>query len=303
LTRYRYLHLDVFAAAALEGNQLAVVFEAQALAPAVMQAIAREMAFSETVFVVPGESAGAVARLRIFTPGRELPMAGHPTIGSAFALVHDRHITAPSSPVILDLGIGPTRLDLDWKDGHLAFAWMTQPAPVFGPIVPAQAAVAAALGLTGDDIARTGLPVQSVSCALPYLFVPLATREAVDRAWLDQHALTRLSQETGVDEQGVFVFSTEPVDPDVTTYSRMFAPGFGIPEDPATGSASGPLGCYLVQHGVVAPAAPARMLNLQGVKMQRPSRIAIAIDGEAGRITGVRVGGTSIVVAAGTLFL
>jgi trans-2,3-dihydro-3-hydroxyanthranilate isomerase len=227
----------------------------------------------------------------------------HPTIGSAFALVHEGHVPRGQRETVVGLGVGPTRLELEWQDGELAFAWMSQPLPRFGPVVGDSGEVAAALGVEAEDIARTGLPVQSISCGVPFLFVPLASRAAVDRSWLDARGLARLCRATGIDEQGVFVFSLEPVDADVTAYSRMFAPSLGVAEDPATGSASGPLGCYLVQHRAVTPDAQAHMLNLQGVRMRRPSRIAIAIEGSPDRVTSVRIGGSSVLVAEGALIV
>lgn len=300
---YRYLHLDVFTDRRLEGNQLAVVFDAADVPDPVMQTVAREMAFSETVFVVPPATRDAVARLRIFTPGRELPMAGHPTIGSAFALAHDGRLAAGRPDAVVDLGVGPTKLELEWEATRLSFAWMSQPLPEFGPVVDA-APVAEALGLAREEIVSTQLPAQVVSCGVPYLLVPVATRAAVDRAWTGLSAIERLTRTAGVTALNLFVFSLERGTPDADVYSRMFGPVFGIAEDPATGSAAGPLGSYLVRHGSVpAGVAPSRIVNLQGVKMQRPSRIVIAIDGTAHAITRVRIGGTSVLVAEGTLFL
>lgn len=297
-----FLHLDVFTSARLEGNQLAVVFDGQHLSPDTMQAVAREMAFSETVFVLDPVADGSTARLRIFTPARELPMAGHPTIGSAFALAYRQRVRAPLARMVLDLGVGPTPVDLDWQAEELAFAWMTQPLPRFGPPILDVAAVATALGLAVADIATTS-PVQSVTCGVPFLLVPLATHEAVDRAWLDAARLGALCARTGIQEQGVFVFSTDTPDPSATAYSRMFAPSLGVAEDPATGSASGPLGCYLVRHRLVDEAAQARMVSLQGVRMLRPSRITMAIEGSADDISRVRIGGASVLVGEGRLHL
>jgi trans-2,3-dihydro-3-hydroxyanthranilate isomerase len=244
-------------------------------------------------------------------------MAGHPTIGSAFALAHEGRLAAGQRETVVGLGVGPTRLELEWRpapprpgadagDGpreELAFAWMTQGLPQFGSTVVAPDVAARALGLAADEVARTGLPVQSVSCGLPFLFVPVATREAVDRAWLERQGLSELTRAAGIAEQGVFIFSLERAGDDATAYSRMFAPSLGVSEDPATGSASGPLGCYLVRHRAVDAAAQSRMVSLQGVKMRRPSRIVISIAGSPDRITSVRIGGTSVLTAEGTLYL
>ncbi|MBE3134722.1 MAG: PhzF family phenazine biosynthesis protein, partial [Acidobacteria bacterium] len=139
------------------------------------------------------------------------------------------------------------------------------------------------------------------SCGVPFLMVPLATRAAVDAAGLDRGGLGRLCQVLGVASVEVFLFSTEPAGDDATAYSRMFAPGLGVSEDPATGAASGPLGCYLVRHGLVAPGDAERIVSLQGVQMGRPSRIHIAIEGTAADITRVRVGGEAVYVGEGTV--
>jgi trans-2,3-dihydro-3-hydroxyanthranilate isomerase len=259
------------------------------------------MAFSETTFVLPAEDPQTDVRMRIFTPAAEMPMAGHPTIGSMFALAHEGRIAAGSRRWVFGLGIGPVPVDLEWQSGNLSFAWMTQRTPAFGPPIGHLADVAAAIGLAEEEIRSTGLPVQEVSCGAPFLLVPIRTRAAVDRARPDSGALAGLAGRLGSSHLGVFLFSTAAADDDADAYSRMFAPGLGIPEDPATGAASGPLGSYLVTHGLVPPARAGAMVNRQGVRMGRPSRIQIAIDGEPGAIVRVRVGGTAVLVGEGTL--
>jgi len=149
----------------------------------------------------------------------------------------------------------------------------------------------------------TGLPVQPVSCGVPYLMIPLATRGAVDSASFDPAAFESFWNEADTGELAVFLFSTEPGADNATAYSRMFAPNIGIPEDPATGSASGPLGCYLVRHKVVAAARAGSMLSLQGAKMGRPSYIHIDIGGDDKAITSVRVGGESVLAGEAILYV
>jgi trans-2,3-dihydro-3-hydroxyanthranilate isomerase len=336
----RYLHLDVFTDRPFEGNQLAVFPEPRGLTPAQMQTIAREMNFSESTFIFPPEKGGDF-RMRIFTPGEELPMAGHPTIGSTFALAAEGAIAPGRPEFVFELGIGPTPVSLEWGEAGLSFAWMTQPLPAFGAIVTDRAAFATAVGLKDADLAP-GLPVQTVSCGVPFLFAPIATRRAVDSLVIDRKALARSCAGAGLDELPVFFFTTEPADAagtkagatesacgprdeagppadsesssaaargggapravkKETVYSRMLAPGFGIYEDPATGGASGPLGCYLLHHGVVGPDAAQSMLSLQGVAMKRPSRIYISIDTRDGVISRVRVGGRAVLVGRGEL--
>lgn len=298
---YRYLHLDVFTDRALSGNQLAVFPEPEGLGPERMMAITREMAFSETTFVFPAERDGTAFRVRIFANnlGREIQVAGHPTIGTVFALAHERWIEPGTEQVVLGLGIGPTPVELDWDGDILRFAWMRQLSPSFGKTIDDISGVASALGVTLDEIQATELPVQEVSCGAPFLMVPVVSRAAVDRSRLDRAAMGELLDAREMTRRGVFVFSLEPGDDDATLYSRMF--GFGVIEDPATGNASGPVGSYLVRHGVLSAGEARHIVSRQGVAMGRPSRVHIRIDTEGDAITGVRVGGASVLVGEGTV--
>jgi trans-2,3-dihydro-3-hydroxyanthranilate isomerase len=318
----RYLHLDVFTDRPFEGNQLAVFPEPGDATAELMQTITREMNFSECTFIFPPERGGDV-RMRIFTPGAELPMAGHPTIGSTFALAHEGVIAPGREQFIFELGVGPTPVELEWEGhgggppegGHyregggrrhvgpqLSFAWMTQPLPEFGATVDDRAALATAISLDPPDLLDA--PAQVVSCGVPFLFVPLATRGAVDAVSVDRRGLARVLRDAGLDELPAFFFTPDPGESsgDETVYSRMLAPGFGIAEDPATGGASGPLGCYLLRHGFVTADQARAILSLQGAAMQRPSRIHIDIEGKGDAITRVRVGGMSVIVGRGEIF-
>ena len=296
-----YLHLDVFTATPFEGNQLAVFPSPPAAIDAGrMQRIAREMAFSETTFVFPRTGSGD-ARMRIFTPATELPMAGHPTIGSAFALAHAGVIEAGRPEFVFELGVGPTRVELEWREGRLAFAWMTQQLPAFGATIAERDTLAAAIGLEPSDLAD--LPIQSISCGVPYLMVPLVSRAAVDRVEIDRRAAARVLRGAGAADLPMYFFTTdrEGAAAGEDVYSRMLAPDFGITEDPATGSACGPLGCYLRHHGVIGAEGANALIALQGAAMGRPSVIHIAIDGDGRGISRVRVGGTAVLVAEGRL--
>lgn len=294
----RYLHLDVFTTRRFEGNQLAVFPEPAGLDAGLMQQIAQEMAFSESTFILPAEGDGDV-RMRIFTPGEELPMAGHPTIGSTFALAAEGVIAVGRDRFVFELGVGPTPVSLEWSGGQLAFAWMTQKLPAFGNVIEDRRTLAAAVGIAPSDLVPN-LPVQVVSCGVPFLFVPLETRHAVDEVAIDRKALVRCVERAGLPELAAFFFTPETAG-DETVYSRMLAPGFGIVEDPATGGASGPLGSYLLHHGVVTAGQAQHMISLQGVAMRRPSRIHIGIDSEDGAITQVRVGGQAVMVGTGEI--
>lgn len=292
ISRYRYLHYDVFTERRFGGNQLAVFPEAAGLSPATMQQIAREVNFAETTFVTVAERADTDTRMRIFTPGNELPMAGHPVIGSTFALARAGRIARGRRDWTFGLNIGPTPISLEWAKDRLGFAWMTQKLPEYGPIIDDAGRVARALGLEVEDIRATGLPVQRVSCGLPYTIVPLATRAAVDRAIPDAREL----------DFEAYLFTLEPGAHDsATTYSRMFAPRFGIAEDPATGSASGALGCYLVKHSLLSADRATAILNFQGARLGRPSWIHVSIESANGAVSRVRVGGTAVFVAEGEM--
>jgi trans-2,3-dihydro-3-hydroxyanthranilate isomerase len=301
MTAYRYLHYDVFTGTRFEGNPLAVLPDARGLTAQQMQAIAREMAFSETTFVLPPEQDGTDARVRIFTPTQELPMAGHPTVGTTFALVHEGVLARGQERFMCGLEVGPTPVDLAWDGDRLASAWMTQRVPEFGATFESpelRAEIARAVGLDVADL-LDGCPVQLVSSGVPFAFIPLRSREAVDRAEPQIEASRRLEREHGLDH--TFVFSTEPGTPDATVYSRMFAPVLGIMEDPATGGATGPLGGYLLRYGLVSPEQARAMVSLQGHAMGRPSWLHMEVHGTPERIERVRVGGESVLVATGTL--
>jgi trans-2,3-dihydro-3-hydroxyanthranilate isomerase len=297
----QYVHLNVFANQPFMGNQLAVFLDAEGIDETRMQRIANEMAFPESTFVFPPEVSGTDARVRIFTPSQELPMAGSPTVGTTFALAGAGQLRAGADKTVLGLGIGPTTVGLEWGQNGLRFAWMKQPIPTFGPIVTDSVAVAAALGIQPRDLAGGNLPVQVVSSGLPFLYVALNLRAAVDAAAVDRAKLCALLRELDLEELPVFVFSPEPADDGATVYSRMFGPVLGIPEDPGTGSASGPLGAYLLKYNAVSAKIASGLVSLQGVRMGRPSRIHIALSSRAGVLEEVQVGGEAVVVGEGTI--
>jgi len=298
---YRYIHVDVFTDVAFEGNQLAVFPAPTGLSDAEMQTITREMNFSECTYIFPAQVPGTDVRMRIFTPGEELPMAGHPTIGSTFVLAKEGVITPGQNGFVFGLSVGPTPVSLEWKGAALDFAWMTQKNPAFGGRIGDRGAFAAALGLAADDLADA--PPQSVSCGVPFLFAALRSRRAVDAVVIDARAYAAVCRASNVEALPLFIFTTDRAgsSTDEAVYSRMLAPGFGIAEDPATGGASGPLGCYLHEHRLIDRARLSHVVSLQGAKMLRPSRIHISLDTSGDAITRVRVGGRSVIVGEGTL--
>jgi trans-2,3-dihydro-3-hydroxyanthranilate isomerase len=298
---YAYLHYDVFTSTPFEGNQLAIFPDARGMSPELMQTIAHEMNFSESTFLLPAETPGTDIRMRIFTPGGELPMAGHPTIGTTFALADSGVIQPGASRFVFGLGVGPTSVELVWRGQRLDFAWMDQRTPVFREPASPTSGILTAIGLNRDALAD-GLPIEEISCGVPFVYVPLASRQAVDAAEPDLSALRALRSAFEDGHNAVFMFAVEPAGSEATVYSRMFAPGLGVPEDAATGGASGPLGCYLVAHELVPTSGWLDMVSVQGVKMLRPSRIHMRITARAPQaVTRVQVGGQAVKVGTGKI--
>ncbi|HEX6548689.1 MAG TPA: PhzF family phenazine biosynthesis protein [Candidatus Dormibacteraeota bacterium] len=272
--------VDVFTDRALTGNQLAVVLDAEPLDEVTMQALAREFNFSETTFVLPATQSGCDMRVRIFTPVYELPMAGHPTIGTAVVLRADGRIGERAT---FELGVGPTPVEVDGAGN----AWMTQRAASFGPSVEDRAGLAAALTLAPEDV-RSDLPAQVVSTGNSFLLLPLASEDALRRAKPNFANWDSIRRATEM--EAVYCFAVRS---DGRFRARMFVPALASGEDPATGSAAGPLGAYAARHLGIRS-----LVIEQGVEMGRPSLIQV----EAGD-NGPRVGGSAVVVASGSLEL
>lgn len=303
MRRLNYHLVDVFTDRAFGGNPLAVFTQGDGIPDATMQAIAKELNLSETTFVLPPRDAKNNCQVRIFTPASELPMAGHPTIGTAFVLAREGLIkpSDADTTVIFEEGVGPLPVSINWKDRAPAFIEMQQPLPQFGPILTNAGSIAEMLSLDARDIRETNLPIQVVSCGVPYLLVPIGSLTAMGRIRFRLDVWEKTL--SGSEAKDVFVFSREVQFSGSDVHSRMFAPAFGISEDPATGSASGPLGCYLVQHQVIGSDGELRCVSEQGIEMGRPSFIKIRIAHDADEITDVRVGGTCHYMGAGTLEL
>jgi trans-2,3-dihydro-3-hydroxyanthranilate isomerase len=297
-----YLHYDVFTSRPFEGNQLAVFEDARGVSGADMQRLTNEMNFAESTFVLPAETPGTDIRMRIFTPAREMPMAGHPTVGTTFALADSGVIARGRARWVFGLNIGPVPVALDWQDGTLRTAWMDQGQPEFRPPASPVEHVLDAVHADRAAWTATGRPVEEGSCGAAFYYVPLATRAAVDACEPDGGAMRRLQSAFAGAHVGVFVFSAEPGDDGATVYCRMFAPEAGVVEDPATGSAHGPLGAYLVRHGVVPLDHASAIVSAQGVKMGRPSRLQVRVEASSVTdVTRVHVGGAAVKVGEGTL--
>jgi trans-2,3-dihydro-3-hydroxyanthranilate isomerase len=289
--KYAFHLVDVFTDRPLAGNQLAIVLDADGLETDRMQAIAREFNFSETTFVTASAAEGCDWRVRIFTPVGELPMAGHPTIGTAVVL---ESLGRASERTVFELGVGPTpvRLRPGWAE-------MDQRPPTFGRVHPDPAALAEALSIGPEEITETGLPVQSVSTGVPFLMVPVRSLAAMRR--LQPRADDLRATLAPFPGSAVYCFAREVEQPGSDAHCRMFAPDHGVAEDPATGSAAGPLGCYLAVHGHTHGDAPLRFRFEQGIEMGRPSLIQVSVEQSAGAITAVRVAGEARPFATGSL--
>lgn len=290
MRRFRYVVVDVFTEVPFAGNPLAVFLEPQGLSPDEMQVLARELNLSETAFVFASERDASAARVRIFTPRAEIPFAGHPTIGSAFALIEAGRI--PAADFVLDEKIGPIAIRLE-RARDPFIAWLRTPPLSFGRRFD-RAACVRALGLAEDDLLGD-YPVEAVSAGNPFLYVPLRDPATVDRAALEPAAMRRAVDDPAGDEVFVFAPTSEGV------YARMFAPALGVSEDSATGSATGPLGAYLAKHGLIPNVDGTRFRNEQGVKMRRRSLIHGILRLRNGALETVEVGGSAVSVIEATV--
>jgi trans-2,3-dihydro-3-hydroxyanthranilate isomerase len=299
----RAYHLvDVFTDRAFGGNPLAVFLDGKGLSDSLMQAIAKEFNLSETTFVLPPQDAANDFRVRIFTPTSELPMAGHPTVGTTFMLTRAGLVRPAAererTTITLEEGVGPIPVAIDWENSVPSFIEMQQPLPTFGSPIENVSGIAEMLSLNADAI-RTDAPVQIVSCGVPFLYVPVKTLEAVRRIRFRMDVAERF----GFPAENTFVFTTETEFAGSAVHSRMFAPLLGVYEDPATGGATGPLGCYLVRHRIIPSEGELQCVSEQGIEMGRPSFLHIRIRHTNGEITAVHVGGTCHYMGCGQLEL
>jgi trans-2,3-dihydro-3-hydroxyanthranilate isomerase len=300
----KFYQADVFTSQPFGGNPVAVFPDANGLTDEQLQKIAREMNLSETVFVFPPSDPAAIVRLRIFTPTQEIPFAGHPVVGAMYVLAHSGSIAAPEpiTRAVYECNIGLFPVELHVRDGQVSRVVMTQPKPQFvGKVEDTEALykVAGALGISKPVIAEAKWPLEVVSTGLPVLIVPVRTLTAVRSIAANDEAIVDLCSRFGTN--GIMVFTTVTVEPFATVHARMFAPSIGISEDPATGSAGGALGAYLVQHGVVEVAPKTEIIIEQGYEIERPSRILVQVESDDDIIQSVKVGGQCVMVAEGVL--
>ena len=290
--RFPFIQFDVFTSRPLEGNPLAVFPDGRGLSDQEMQAIAREMNLSETTFVLPGDEAAKRergVRVRIFTVQEELPFAGHPTLGTAFALRGDTH----AAEIRLELNVGTIPVRFEEASGQPAFGEMTQVDPTFG-LVHDRSKISEVTGIPVEDI-DAELPIQTVSTGVPFTVLPVRNLEAIRRLAINHARATEYLSASG----GKFFFcvSRETVDPTARLHARML---FYNGEDPATGSASGCAAAWMVEHNVAQPDE--RVLIEQGLEMNRSSRIFVRASRRNGRVVNVRVGGNVVEVLRGELF-
>jgi trans-2,3-dihydro-3-hydroxyanthranilate isomerase len=274
---FRYVLADVFTDTALKGNGLAVFTDAREIPEEALQPLARELNLSETVFVYPAQQSGH-ARIRIFTPVAELPFAGHPVLGTAFVLAAPLQLPE----IVLEAGVGPIPVRLQREENRIAFGWMSQPIPSIEPYAAADD-VLRALGVEGSE-----LPVELYDNGVRHVYVALDSVEAVAALDPDLRALKRLR-----DVVGANCFAGEGG----RWKNRMFAPGDGAPEDPATGSAAGPLACHLARHGRIGFGDEIEIS--QGAEIERPSTLFARVEGSPEAIERVEVGGSAVIVARG----
>jgi len=295
-TRIAFTLIDVFTSRAFGGNQLAVFHNAGKLERAQMQALALEMNFSESTFVIPPARRSRPIRVRIFTPRREIPMAGHPTVGTTWVLASRGQLAMGNAT--LRLGVGDITVAIEGRVRSPNLVWMEHRPAEFGEQRADRDRIAAALGINESDL-RADLPVQAVSTGLPFLFVPLGSIDALARCVSSASALRSLfdHQEKMLP---VHIFVCESLKSGVR--ARMFAPHTdGIVEDPATGSAAAPLGAYLHAHGVITPASRTRFKVIQGVEMGRRSEIKVEVREGPGDRVSVKIGGKCVIVGEGAV--
>jgi trans-2,3-dihydro-3-hydroxyanthranilate isomerase len=301
--RAHYVTADVFSDRPFGGNQLAVFPDATEIAPDLMPQIAREFNFAETTFVLPPTDPKHTRRVRIFTPGSELQFAGHPTVGTAHVLaaIGSIELTGDTTNIVLEEGVGPVPVRIQSEGGRPVFTQLSvAKLPEVGPRPPELETLAAMLSLSPVDLVGSPMPAEAISCGTPFLFIPLRDRAAVARARLKLDLYEEALREYWTDK--VFLFALDPERKDSDVRARMFAPSVGVSEDAATGSAAVGLGGYLAARDPRSDGT-LRWVVEQGFEMGRPSILEVEVDKVRGAVTGVRVGGHSVIVCEGEMEL
>lgn len=298
----RYHLLDVFTSTAFGGNQLAVFPDARSIPETALLPITREFNFSEVTFCYPPEDPSHAARVRIFTPGGEIPFAGHPTIGTAVALaLREGALVGEEGTLILGEGVGPVRVTVRRESDNRAWGELSVvKLPEIGPQSPTLNTLAEILSLEASDLVGGALSPQAVSCGYPFLLVPVKSVQAVERARVRVDRWEQTLKGWWAPE--ILVAAKDPAGGEHHWHARMFAPGINIAEDPATGSAIAAFGGWLA---IKDPRTDGNFswTVAQGVEMGRPSRLAVSADKVAGAVTAVRVSGHAVLIGEGRLHL
>ena len=298
--KYRFVTADVFTDTPFGGNQLAVLPDARGLDDEQMLNVTREFNFSETVFVFPPEK-GHTRKLRIWTPGGEIPFAGHPTVGAAHVLaaIGDIPLNGGETHIVFEENVGPVAVMIRAHNGQPVFAQLTAAKlPEVGPPAPARETLADILSLEAKDLIGAQWAPQAVSCGLPFLLVPLRDRDAVRRSRIRLDHWERTLG--GAWARDIMVFSRDPEREGSDIRARMYGPSVSVAEDPATGSACAALGGYLAARDTTTDGTLHWVVE-QGFEMGRPSILEIEVDKRNGAVTAVRVGGASVVMSEGTM--
>lgn len=308
MKKVRYERVDVFASRPFGGNPLAVFPDARGLSSREMQLLAMEMNLSETTFVLPPtKGSGADFRVRIFVPDNEIPYAGHPTIGTFFVLARSGRIRLrdPLTTVLMEAKAGIMPVEIHTSRGRIRKVVTVQNRPEFGPVIKDTAGVTEALSLDEKDLDLDRAPPQLVSTGLPWVIVPVRSRRAVEKAAGNAAAFSELRKTLPGNIADFYVTCLDPVERGSTTHSRgLSLVSRNVVEDPATGSASGCLGAYLVRRRLVPVKPVTRITNEQGYEIGRPSKIAVEVrTARDGAIESVRVGGTVVHVMDGYAYL
>ncbi len=300
----QFYQADVFTNEPFGGNPLAVFPDAGALTDREFQQIAREMNLSETVFVLPAADPRAAAKIRIFTPSQEIPFGGHPVLGTFYVLGMLKRIPLqePVTKIFYECHIGVFPLELIVLKGQIEQVVMSQPSPEFLEVVSEVEVLyelAKALGVHKSLISDSPFPVELVSTGLPVLIVPIRTLTAVKSMQVNHAGIRDVCARVGAN--GIMVYTTMTLEESSAVHTRMFADPIGIPEDPATGSASGALGAYLVKNGVVDVGPTTEVVIEQGYEIDRPSRILVQVFSDDDIIQEIKVGGQVVMVAEGKM--
>ncbi len=301
MARYKFYTADVFTNALFGGNQLAVFPDARGIPGSLMQKIAREFNLSETAFVFPPADPRYTKRLRIFTPGTELPFAGHPTIGTAHVLasIGEIFLEQETTQVVFEEGVGPVRVAIHSQAGKPVSAYLTAAQlPKLGPTPPEPSTIAAILSLSEDDLLVGEWSSAAVSCGVPFLFVPVRDSDALRSASVNREHWNSYLKSFWAPHLYLFCFEPERKGSDLR--ARMFAPAMGIEEDPATGAAASALAGYLGVRNSISSGV-LRWTVEQGFEMGRPSILDVQAEKVDGQIVAVRVGGQSVMVSEGVI--